>query len=137
VLEILCRLTIAASANGSQGRVPEQHAAELARTAGSSLEKTWLDYVDANGHRRPDRGQRTIASASTCADFFYDDYNLAVFIDGPHHDGEAQRAADAVIDRKLDEQGYVVVRFGKDTRQWPDIFEKNADLFGAPKSRKP
>jgi superfamily II DNA/RNA helicase/very-short-patch-repair endonuclease len=137
VLDILCRLTIAASANGSQGRAPEQHAAELARTAGSSLEKAWLDYVDANGHRRPDRGQHTIASANTCADFFYDDYNLAVFIDGPHHDGEAQRAADAVIDRKLDEQGYVVVRFGKDTRRWPDIFDKNADLFGAAKSKSP
>ena len=63
-------------------------AAELARTAGSSLEKAWLDFVDANGHRRPDRGQHTIASANTRADFFYDDYNLAVFIDGPHHDGE-------------------------------------------------
>jgi len=60
-----------------------------------------------------------------------------VFIDGPHHDGDAQRAADAVIDRKLDEQGYVVVRFGKDTRQWPDIFDKNADLFGAAKNKKP
>ena len=137
VLDILCRLTVAASANGSQGRAPEQHAAELARTAGSSLEKAWLDYVDANGHRRPDRGQHTVASANTCADFFYDDYNLAVFIDGPHHDGDAQRAADAVIDRKLDEQGYVVVRFGKDMRQWPDIFDKNADLFGAAKNKKP
>jgi hypothetical protein len=32
----------------------------------------------------PDRGQHTIASAQTCADFFYDEYPLAVFIDGPH-----------------------------------------------------
>ncbi len=133
LLDILCRLTRArASANGHAGSgAGTARAAELARTAGSSSSKAWLAYVDANGYRKPDRGQHTIASANTCADFFYDDYNLAVFIDGPHHDGDAQRAADAVIDRKLDEQGYVVVRFPKDTGSWPDIFDNNADLFGA------
>ena len=66
VLDILCRLTVAASANGSQGRAPEQHAAELARTAGSSLEKAWLDYVDANGHRRPDRGTTSMYDVNCC-----------------------------------------------------------------------
>jgi hypothetical protein len=73
VLDILCRLTVAASANGSQGRAPEQHAAELARTAGSSLEKAWLDLCRCQWPSKPDRGQHTIASANTCADFFYDD----------------------------------------------------------------
>jgi len=133
LLDILCRLTTATTAQGTQGRDPKQHDAELARTAGSSLETAWLNYVQGSGHRKPDRGQHTISAAGTCADFYYDDLNLAVFIDGPHHDGELQRKKDAEVNRKLDELGYLVVRFSKDTSQWPDIFKKNADLFGSGK----
>lgn len=131
VLDILCRLTAAQTRQGTQGRAPDQHSAELSRVSGSSLEQAWLAYVEAHGHRKPDRGQHTIATAGTCADFFYDDYQLAVFIDGPHHDGESQGAKDVEINRRLEEQGYIVVRFPKDTAAWPEIFSTYADLFGA------
>ncbi|WP_137893522.1 DEAD/DEAH box helicase [Ramlibacter sp. 2FC] len=134
VLDMLCRLTGAASKMGTQGRAPEHHSAELNRVAGSTLEQAWLVYVEAHGHRKPDRAQHVIESAQTCADFFYDDYNLAVFIDGPHHDADAQQAKDDAINRKLDEQGYLVVRFPKDRAAWPAIFAQNADLFGAGKN---
>lgn len=131
VLDMLCRLTSAQTRQGTQGRAPDQHSAELARVSGSSLEQAWLAYVEAHGHRKPDRGQHTIASAETCADFFYDDYQLAIFIDGPHHESESQQAKDAAINRRLEEQGYLVVRFPKDTGAWPQIFSTYADLFGA------
>jgi very-short-patch-repair endonuclease len=131
VLDMLCRLTAAQTRQGTQGRAPDQHSAELARVSGSSLEQAWLAYVETHGHRKPDRGQHTIASAQTCADFFYDDYQLAIFIDGPHHESESQRAKDATINRRLEEQGYLVVRFPKDTGTWPEIFSTYADLFGA------
>ena len=100
------------------------------RTAGSSLEKAWLDLVNERGYRKPDRGQHTIAGAKACADFFYDDLNLAVFIDGPHHETEAQSAKDATIDRALDELGVLVLRFPKEVARWHDLFKNNADLFG-------
>lgn len=100
---------------------------------GSSLEQAWLGYVDQHGLRKPDRGQHVIASAHTCADFFYDDYSLAVFIDGPHHDSDAQKAKDEDINRKLDEQGFIVVRFFKDPAGWTAVFAANADLFGVAK----
>ncbi|MFA7238758.1 MAG: DEAD/DEAH box helicase [Sulfuricellaceae bacterium] len=131
VLDMLCRLTTAQTRQGTQGRAPDQHSAELARVSGSTLEQAWLAYMEAHGHRKPDRGQHTIATAETCADFFYDDYQLAIFIDGPHHDNETQRAKDAAINRRLEEQGYIVVRFSKDTSTWPEIFSTYADLFGA------
>jgi Lhr-like helicase/very-short-patch-repair endonuclease len=131
LLDILCRLTLASTAQGTQGRAPEQHDAELSRTAGSSLEQAWLAQVTDHGYRKPDRGQHTIAAAGTCADFFYDDLHLAVFIDGPHHDAASQKQKDVDINRKLDELGYLVVRFPKETAAWPDIFKANADLFGA------
>jgi very-short-patch-repair endonuclease len=135
VLDMLCRLTAAESTQGTQDPAPQQQSAELARTARSSLKKAWLAYVEEHGHRKPDRGQHTIASAGTCADFFYDDYQLAVFIDDPHHDGHSQRAKDEDIDVRLAEQGYIVVRFHKETKGWPDIFGKHADLFGAGTSK--
>lgn len=131
VLDILCRLTTAKLVLGTQGRAPEQHDAELARMSTSSLEQAWLAYVDAHGHRKPDRAQHTIESAHACSDFFYDEYNLVVFIDGPHHDKVVQQDKDEAIDRLLDEQGFVVVRFPKEQALWPAIFTKNADLFGA------
>ncbi|MCH8857334.1 MAG: DUF1998 domain-containing protein, partial [Proteobacteria bacterium] len=134
LLDILCRLTSARARQGTQGRAPQEHDAELSRTAGSSLEQAWLDHVNEHGYRKPDRGQHTIAGANVCADFFYDDLNLAVFIDGPYHETDTQRAADAAIDRALDELGYLVVRFPKEQARWPDIFKNNADLFGPGKA---
>jgi len=134
VLEMVCRLTQSEAKLGTHGRAPEQHSAELARRAGSSLEQAWLAYVEQHGHRKPDRGQHTIASAQTCADFFYDDYQLAVFIDGPHHEAEGQQAKDAAITRRLEEQGYLVVRFSRITSEWPAVFAAHADLFGASKN---
>lgn len=135
LLDVLCRLTQATVAQGTQGRAPAEHDAQLARTAGSSLEQAWLDHVKEHGYRKPDRGQHVIAAAGCCADFFYDDLNLAVFVDGPHHETETQRARDAAIDRRLDELGVLVVRFPKNKAEWPAIFQRNADLFGPGKGQ--
>jgi len=137
LLEILCRLTQARANQGTHGRAPQEHDAQLVRAAGSTLEKAWLDHVAEHGYRKPDRGQHIIAGADACADFFYDDLNLVVFIDGPHHEKERQRAQDEQINRKLDELGYLVVRFPKETDGWEAIFRRNADLFGPGKQKTP
>ena len=101
VLDILCRLTCGLRPTVPRAARRSSIAAELARTAGSSLEQAWLAYVERT---RPSQAGPRAAhhrlGANTCADFFYDDYNLAVFIDGPHHDSEAQTAKDAEIDRE-------------------------------------
>jgi len=133
VLDILCRLTGAQARAGSRGRSPEEHADQLSRLSGSALERAWLAHVERHGHRKPDRAQHLIEAAGTRADFFYDDFQLAVFIDGPHHETERRKAQDADIDRKLEDLGLLVVRFPKETGQWPEIFESHADLFGAAK----
>ncbi len=130
MLDILCRLTASSATVGTQGRDPEQHQAELARMSTSSLESAWLEHVAEHGYLKPDRAQHTLSAVGTCVDFFYDDLNLAVFVDGPHHESDAQKQKDAEINRRLDELGYIVVRFGFDTSAWMDVFENNADLFG-------
>ncbi|MBL8377530.1 MAG: DEAD/DEAH box helicase [Burkholderiales bacterium] len=136
VLDILCRLTAAKSSLGTLGRAPAQHNAELARMSGSSLETAWLAYVEEHGHLKPDRAQHTLSAANTCADFFYDEYRLAVFIDGPAHENQQQRDRDEAIDRRLDELGFFVVRFSRDVRTWPAVFAAHADLFGPAKTRQ-
>ena len=131
LLDILCRLTASTSALGTQGRPPKQHSAELDRMSTSSLEKAWLAHVEQNGYLKPDRAQHTLTAAGVNADFFYDDYSLAVFIDGPHHETDSQQAKDDEANRKLEDLGYIVVRFPKEQDQWPAIFQANADLFGS------
>ncbi len=129
-LDILCRLTRARSLAGSFGRTPEQQAGELSRVSGSSLEQAWLTHVDSHGYRRPDRGQESIMQCNTCADFFYEDWKAAIYIDGPHHDEPTQRQRDAQIDQALAAAGYYVVRFPKEQGRWPEIFAGHAGLFG-------
>jgi len=131
LLDILCRLTDSTSALGSQGRAPEQHSAELERMSSSSLEKAWLAHVQQHCYLKPDRAQHTLTAAGVNADFFYDDYNLAVFIDGPHHETDSQKVKDAAANHTLENLGFIVVRFPKEQDQWPAIFKANADLFGA------
>ncbi|MGH1506992.1 DEAD/DEAH box helicase [Ralstonia solanacearum] len=130
LLDILCRLTKSRLEVGSQGRSPEQHRAELERMSTSSLEKAWLAYVEEHGYLKPDRAQHSLPAAGVNADFFYDDFNLAVFIDGPHHESDGQRAKDADINKRLEDLGYIVVRFAKEITSWAAVFAANADLFG-------
>ncbi|WP_125026443.1 DUF559 domain-containing protein [Ralstonia solanacearum] len=96
----------------------------------SSLEKAWLAYVEEHGYLKPDRAQHSLPAAGVNADFFYDDFNLAVFIDGPHHESDGQRAKDADINKRLEDLGYIVVRFAKEITSWAAVFAANADLFG-------
>lgn len=130
VLDILCRLTGSQARTGARGVRPDEHLEQLSRLSGSPLEQAWLAHVEKFGHRKPDRAQHPIEAAGTRADFFYDDYQLAVFIDGPHHETARRRAQDAEIDRKLENLGCLVVRFPKETGAWPKIFAAHADLFG-------
>jgi Lhr-like helicase/very-short-patch-repair endonuclease len=131
VLDILCRLTRALGSVGTFGRDPADQAAELRRVSGSSLEQAWLDYLEARGYRKPDRGQVTLERCATCADFFYDDWKAAIFIDGPHHEAASQRETDVAINRCLEEAGFYVIRFPKAQEAWPEIFSSHADLFGS------
>jgi len=130
VLDILCRLTHCQGSVGSFGRTPDAQLGELQRISGSSLEQAWLEYVRTHGYRMPDRGQESIERCNTMADFFYEDWKAAIYIDGPHHETPKQMEADAAINRCLDGAGYYVVRFPKDTAHWPEIFAAHADLFG-------
>ncbi len=131
VLDILCRLTRSRGAVGSFGRTADEQMGELEAISGSSLEQAWLKYVEEHGYRKPDRGQETISRCNTCADFFYEDWKAAIFIDGPHHETAQQAEKDTAINSCLDAAGYYVVRFSRDVSSWPKVFAVHAGLFGS------
>jgi hypothetical protein len=131
VLDILCQLSHARGEAGSFGRTAEAQLGELERVSGSSLEQAWLNYVREYGYRLPDKGQHTIERCQVSADYFYEDWKAAVFIDGPHHEAEAQADRDAAINACLEAAGYYVVRFPRDDRRWPEVFKAHGGLFRA------
>jgi hypothetical protein len=136
VLDLLCRLSRSTSERDSLERISEEHSSELERMSTSSLNKAWLAHVEEHGYLKPDRAQYALAAAGVCADFFYDDFNLAVLIDDPYLAGDSQRTKDADIDRRLEDLAFIVVRFSKEPESWPAVFATNADLFGPGKKTK-
>lgn len=101
----------------------------LRKQCDSKLEQRWLDQVDTLMLRPPSDAQYLIDSCSTRPDFFYKDYNAAIYIDGPPHDEPEQIRQDELITKRLIEAGYIVVRFHhKDN--WGAIFHRHPDIFG-------
>ncbi|MCX6354171.1 MAG: DEAD/DEAH box helicase [Candidatus Aureabacteria bacterium] len=107
--------------------------AALRKRCDSKLESKWLDLMDALMLRPPSDAQYLIESCSTRPDFFYQEYNAAIYIDGPPHDEPDQIRADEEITRRLMETGYIVIRFHH-RADWGDIFRKHPDIFGVPQS---
>lgn len=115
---------------GGAGPRPARMAA-LRNRCDSKLEKKWLDQLDPLGLRLPSGAQHLIESCSTRPDFFYQDYNAAIYIDGPPHDEADNIQNDEKITERLLEAGYIVIRFHH-IADWEAIFRKHPDIFGEP-----
>ncbi len=107
-----------------------EHLERLERQTGSTLEKKWLAFIDAHGHRLPSHAQRLFSEAGTCPDFFYDgDYGAAIYIDGPHHDYPERRARDVTKTESMEDLGYMVIRFGHQD-DWAATVAEYPYVFG-------
>jgi len=114
--------------SGGAGSRAERIAA-LRKICDSLLEKRWLDLVDSLMLRPPSDAQYLIEPHSTRPDFFYQEFNAAIYIDGPPNDEPDQIRADEVITQRLMEAGYIVIRFHhKDP--WGEILQRHPDIFG-------
>ena len=103
----------------------------LRNRCGSGLERRWLDMVDSLGLRLPSDAQYGIRQYRTRPDFFYREANAAIYVDGPPHDTPDQIRADEATTRILIEVGYIVLRFHH-AADWPALFRRHGDVFGAP-----
>lgn len=107
-----------------------EHLEGLRKIAESSLERGWLDAVQKDGYSLPGKAQQYIEEANARPDFTYPDLVVAIFIDGPVHEYKDVVERDAAAQARLEEQGFYVVRFGPNPRDWPPIFEANPNVFG-------
>ncbi len=112
---------------GSRG----ERVAALSKRCDSQLEKRWLDLIDSLVLRLPDEAQYRVPGQYTQSDFYYREWNAAIYIDGPPHDQPDQMKEDQAITQRLMEAGYIVIRFHH-KEDWPAILRKHPDIFGVP-----
>ena len=126
-LEFLCRLMHAEhKLQPNRGDTFD----ELMRVAASSLEREWLRHIKAQGYRLPDKGQPLMEEFNTRPDFAYTEHQAIVYIDGPHHKGKNQKVLDDLINRRLANAGFTVVRFSEKRVTWNRIMKEYAWIFG-------
>ena len=130
MLELLCRLMHSSRKSLEHEGVIGDSYDELMKISSSSLEKAWLKFIKLHGYRLPDKAQPLLEAYETRPDFAYTNSQILIYIDGPHHQTEAQKKADETIDRRLEDAGYTVVRFPVDKSSWPDIVDSYAWVFG-------
>jgi very-short-patch-repair endonuclease len=130
-LNLLCRLTRAARTEVKRLASVGDSFDALMNASVSQLEKEWLRFLKDGGFHLPDRAQPYLDSFGTCPDFAYEDKQALVYIDGPHHEGSAQRALDAAITSRLEDAGFTVIRFTTEKSAWPEIVAQHAWVFGS------
>lgn len=108
----------------------ETRQSELLDATESSLEREFLNFLERWDFRKPDRPQYYIDQAKTRADFFYTRQRAAVYVDGPHHEYESQKATDAEQTAALNDMGITVIRFSRETVDWYDIARAHEWVFG-------
>jgi ATP-dependent helicase YprA (DUF1998 family)/very-short-patch-repair endonuclease len=130
IKNILLELTNAKVETSPTNLSRKEHLKHLMNLTDSNLEKKWLTFMDSNNYRLPSKAQKLIESCNTRPDFFYDEYQAAIYIDGPHHDDPITSAEDIQITENLENSGITVIRFGYVPGKWPDIIDKFPYIFG-------
>lgn len=130
VVALLCRLTHCEGERGAEGKSAQEHLDALRTLSLSSLEQAWLDYLNTQGFRLPDRAQPLLTEYGTQPDFLYENTLALIYIDGPAHETVGQKRIDTEITRRLEDAGYTVIRFPKEQTAWPALLAEYAFVFG-------
>lgn len=131
IRDLLRELLVAETKPSGGAGSRDERMQALRNKCDSKLEQKWLAALDALVLRPPSDAQHLIEACSTRPDFFYREFNAAIYVDGPPHDTPEQIRADEEITRKLQEAGYIVIRFHH-REDWRQIFLRHPDVFGAP-----
>ncbi|EMI55918.1 DEAD/DEAH box helicase domain-containing protein [Rhodopirellula sallentina SM41] len=116
-----------AISGSSNSRV--DHFDALMRRTESGLERKWLQYVFDCKMKLPSHAQYRVPNLYVEPDFYYQDENTVIFIDGPPHDSPTVKETDAQNDHNLMNAGYLVLRFHHQA-SWDEIFDEYSDIFG-------
>jgi very-short-patch-repair endonuclease len=114
---------------GPTAKPRSEHLEQLMRQADSELERRWLSYLEKHQLHLPTHAQRLIESCGTRPDFYYEDYQVAIYVDGHYHDYPERRERDAAYTECLEDRGYIVIRFGHE-EDWAAKFARYPNIFG-------
>ena len=136
--DILMRLASSAAEAGGGGRSRSATLAALRAACDSSLELEFVDWLEAQGLRLPDRSQVDVEGAAARPDFVYDGASapVAVFVDGPVHDWPAAATRDEAAAERLNDRGWDVVRFKHGT-DWAAVASTRPNVFGTLRGVQP
>jgi hypothetical protein len=130
--EVLLRLAASTTEAGGGGRSRNATIDALLAACDSDLERRFITWLDRSGLRLPDRAQVYVQAAESRPDFVYDlpSGPVAVFIDGPVHEGSGAKLRDAVASERLVNGGWDVIRITHDA-DWPALVATRPTVFGA------
>jgi ATP-dependent helicase YprA (DUF1998 family) len=106
-----------------------EHLERLLARCESELERDWLVYLERKGSHLPDDSQVYVDACSTRPDFVYRDQYTVVYVDGSHHDQDRRSQRDAVQTACMEDEGYLVVRFGY-RDDWDKVIARYPHIFG-------
>lgn len=105
------------------------HLEQLMRQCQSDLERQWLQFLEDSDLRLPSKAQVFIDACHTRPDFLYEESLTAIYVDGHHHDYPERKARDETQTGQMEDQGYMVIRFGH-TDDWEEIVRRYPNVFG-------
>ncbi|RJQ26589.1 DEAD/DEAH box helicase [Candidatus Parcubacteria bacterium] len=129
IKDILLEMTKTKVIAAPASRPRAEHLEHLLKQVGSGLERDWLMYLEQYNLRLPSNAQMLIQTCITRPDFFYEEYQAAVYIDGPPHDYPDRQERDAAQTESMEDRGYTVVRFNYQ-ENWDEIIDKYPYIFG-------
>jgi very-short-patch-repair endonuclease len=109
------------------------HLDKLKAKCDSNLEKTWLDFLVANGLNLPTSSQKYFEPAQTRPDFQFEHHKVMVYVDGPVHEFPDRQLRDREKTTLLDDMDYTVLRFDLQN-DWLSVTKRFPHVFGAGKS---
>jgi len=129
VKPLLMRLRDAIGKGGGRAQTREALRDALLGLAESELEKRFVRFLYDGGYRLPDRAQPLLADFGTRPDFFYDETQTCVYIDGPYHEYPERQQRDQEVTARLADGGYGLVRVQGD-ETWPHAVANYGWVFG-------
>ena len=129
IRELLLRFSQARTQTAPGGQTRAEHLAMLERLAGSELERRWLRCLETQNLRLPSHAQMLIEACQTRPDFFYAEYQAAIYVDGPPHDFPERAQRDAARTECMEDAGYSVIRFHHQD-DWQAIVARYPHVFG-------
>ena len=131
IVDLLQHLAKASVVAGAGGKARGEQQDWIKALSDSGLERKFVDWLSDGGYRLPDDAQRTVTEAIARPDLVYDltGSPVAVFVDGPHHDGAHQQQRDEQAAERLENLGWSVVRVRHDD-DWTVVVGRYEWIFG-------